>query len=724
MANISSTQTPWDFPIQFLKGVGERIAQVLADADIRTYWDLLLFLPRSFEDRRHFHTANEIRDLAGSGQSIVALGRIEKYSIKKAGPRGRAWLEATVMLEGGTGYLIFTWFHMMGGTIQKRFPEGSHVVFRGKPQAFRNMIQIVHPEMQKSEGELPWWEFGSWIPVYRETGGLSTRQIRKIMAHALMHEMFQKIPESLPVSLTQRLALPPLKDSIREMHFPKTWTPMEDGDFKPEGPFFTRIVFEELFAMALALHFRRAQLRIEGRLASDRIPRLGDARKKLPDYLALLPFKLTGDQLRAVDEVFADLACEKEVVPMHRLVQGDVGSGKTAVAFVAALAMVDAGYQVALMAPTEILANQHFQSFSKMFPERAHESLLLKGALTEKNKNLVRQKLADGHGRFVIGTQALLTDTTLFERLGLVIIDEQHRFGVEQRLGLKTHDEVLLPHLLVMTATPIPRSLALTIHGDLAMSVIREKPAGRQPIETHIVRRKSLEALAKRLLVFLAEGRQIYMVYPLVEESEELDLKDAQTAFKEWVTRFEGYQVGLLHGRMKSSDKDAVMKKFFSGEIRVLVSTTVIEVGVDVPNASVIVIEHAERFGLSQLHQLRGRVGRGTTKSYCVLVAGDAVGELAKERLSILEHSDDGFEMAEKDLEIRGPGEFLGRRQSGLQGFRVAQILRDQRLLELARTEAREILEADPQLQKPENRPIKGLVERWWKGRMELTLSG
>jgi ATP-dependent DNA helicase RecG len=410
---------------------------------------------------------------------------------------------------------------------------------------------------------------------------------------------------------------------------------------------------------------------------------------------------------------------------MHRLVQGDVGSGKTIVAFLAALSAMDSDYQVAMMAPTEILADQHYANFTKLFPEHAHEALLLKGALSEKNKRLARAALESGEARFVIGTQALLTDSTLFQKLGVVIVDEQHRFGVEQRLGLKHQSQSVLPHLLVMTATPIPRSLALTLYGDLNISVIRQKPAGRTSIATHLVKRRAHKALVERLKKFLDEGRQIYLVYPLVEESEELDLKDVKNAFMEWKAAFgPEIAIDILHGKMKSSEKDAAMRAFKSGDTRVLVATTVIEVGVDVPNASVIVIEHAERFGLSQLHQLRGRVGRGSTQSYCILVGPDSMGPQVEDRLRTMEQSDDGFFIAEKDLDIRGPGEFLGRRQSGLPGFRVAHILRDVKLMEIARVEAKKILDQDPQLARPENRAIRQLIEKWWKGRMELTLSG
>jgi ATP-dependent DNA helicase RecG len=713
-------------PVQYLKGVGEKIAKLLEKSDIRSLWDLLLTLPRTYEDRRHFHTIEEIIKLAPSGEAILSRAIVDAYTPRMAGPRGRRWLEARGRLigEGQDAYPItFTWFQDFGGSIQTRFPPGTTVVFRAKAQDFRGRLQFVHPEFQKTEGELPWWEFGGYVPVYREIAGISTRVFRRVLAQALTRPECQDIPEVLPADLRKRLAMPSLRDSLRELHFPKKWEPRPE-DLRPEGPYLSRVVFEELFMMALALHLRRAEWRKKGERSASRIPKMPVAAAKFEAWKSKLPFPLTGDQKTVLGEIFQDISLRDGALPMHRLVQGDVGSGKTIVAFLSVLAAMENGFQAALMAPTEILADQHFASFSRLFPEHAHEVLLLKGALTAKAKKETRHALETGQVRFIIGTQALLTDSTLFEKLGLVIIDEQHRFGVEQRLGLKDQSDSLMPHLLVMTATPIPRSLALTLYGDLSISLIKEKPVGRIPIRTHVVKRKQHAALVKRLQQFTDEGRQVYIVYPLVEESEELDLKDVQTAYAEWTAQFPKLAIGLLHGRMKSQDKDAVMRAFKAGDIRVLVSTTVIEVGVDVPNASVIVIEHAERFGLSQLHQLRGRVGRGSLESLCVLVGPDYQSPLAEERLRILESSDDGFYIAEKDLELRGPGEFLGRRQSGMPGFRVANIIRDLQDMVVAREEARKILDADPTLERPEHQQLRFYMERWWAGRMELTLSG
>jgi ATP-dependent DNA helicase RecG len=722
---ISSERSVWNTEIKFLKGVGDKLASLFAKGELRTLWDLLLCLPRSYEDRRRFFSYDEMIEAAQNGQVVLGRATIESFEKKQAGPRGRRWSEATAVLDGESSLgvrITFTWFNDFGGSIAKSFPPGTAVVFRGKVQNFRGRLQIVHPDFQKTDKEIVFWERGI-VPVYREVSGLSAKYIRKVVAQAVEKPEFYSLPESLPQELCQRLNLPGLKESLRELHFPKTWEP-NFLDPQPDSKYYFRVVFEELFMMSLALHFRRAEWKRGTSLNKDRIPKIPFEKSFYEDLLSKLPYVLTVDQEKVVQEIFLDMSLEKASLPMHRLVQGDVGSGKTVVAFMSALLTLKAGYQAALMAPTEILADQHFANFSKMFPEYAHQIILLKGALSEKKKSQIRHDLSQGQYRFVIGTQALLTDSTLFENLALVIIDEQHRFGVEQRLGLKKQGNKIIPHLLVMTATPIPRSLALTLYGDLSLSSIRSKPAGRSPIQTHLLKQKQRPALMQRLRKFLDEGRQIYMVFPLVEESEELDLKDVKNAFSEITAEFSDVSVGLLHGKLKSSEKEKTMQQFKSGEHKILVATTVIEVGVDVPNASVIVIEHAERFGLSQLHQLRGRVGRGSAQSYCVLVGPDRMGPLVEERLRTLEESDDGFYIAEKDLDLRGPGEFLGRRQSGLPGFRVAHILRDLKWMEIAREEARNLLENDPKLEKADHHLLRSMIERWWGGRMELTLSG
>jgi len=723
LSTFKESQGAWEFPLRFLKGVGEVLEKIFQKDDIRSLWDLLLFLPKRFEDRTKFWTYAEILRELHVTPLVMGRARIISHQKKMGGKGGRKWIEMSAILEEDPSKrILFTFFNDFGGTLARRFPEDSEVIYRGKVQSFRGDLQCVHPEMEKSEKELAAWEKG-WVPVYREISGLSSRVIRKIIAGALQRKEFTEMPEGLPTAIVKKYQMPTLKESLQELHFPTQWEPRRENELKPEGRFYQRVAFEELFMMALALHMRRAEWRTALSKAKVLIPLIPKKETWLAEKIKDLPFQLTGDQMTVLTEVIEDFTLKQDPVPMHRLVQGDVGSGKTIVAFLAGLALIEKGFQVALMAPTEILADQHFQNFQKIFPQLKDSCLLLKGALKAKDKSAARIKIGEGSAKFIIGTQALLTDDTKFQNLGLVIVDEQHRFGVEQRISVG--DSKLRPHLLVMTATPIPRSLALTLYGDLNLSLIREKPKGRLPIATHVVKEKVRPKLIERLKVFLKEGRQIYIVYPLVEDSEELDLRSAQETFKEWTQHFSpDFAVDILHGKMKSKEKEAAMARFKEAKTKVLVSTTVIEVGVDVPNASVIVIEHAERFGLSQLHQLRGRVGRGSEKSYCILLPSERVGENSEERLKVMESSDDGFFIAERDLEIRGPGEFLGRRQSGLAGFRVAHILRDLKLMEIAREEARAILAKDPQLKLPEHQDLRKSITHWWQGRMELTLAG
>lgn len=722
-----STSDAWDLPLKFLKGVGENLSRIFIEADIRSFWDLLLFLPRTYEDRRKVYNYKEILEASLQSVLVSSVGQIIRYQRKGGGFGGRSLLEATVQVWGAKSsldnLLVFTWFQDWGNSVEKRFPAGSKIFFRGKVQNFRARPQIVHPDLQLLENEVPWWEKGPWVPVYKEIGGLSTKHIRRILAQALDREEFKRIPEIIPLSLVKKYQFPTLQESLRELHFPKHWTPEAEPPI-PEGRYYARLVFEELFHMALALHLRRAHLALNEIQSERKALSIQVATEDFLKIQKTLPYELTQGQKQVLDEIFQDLACSKTQAPMHRLLQGDVGSGKSIVSFLAAIFCMQQKAQVALMAPTEILANQHYLNFQKLFPEYAQDVVLLKGALPAKQKTQLREKLRQGQALLAIGTQALLTEDTEFQKLALVIVDEQHRFGVEQRLSLKKAKDQIMPHLLVMTATPIPRSLALTFYGDLNLSFLKEKPAGRKPIETFLIKDKARGQLVDRLQKFLEEERQIYIVYPLVEESEKLDLKNAKSAFENWKKVFSNIEVGLLHGKMKAKEKDSVMQDFKNGKIKVLVATTVIEVGVDVPNASVMVIENAERFGLSQLHQLRGRVGRGSQNSFCILMSPDFSSETVYARLKLMESSEDGFEIAEKDLEMRGPGEFLGRRQSGLSGFRVAHILRDQKWLELARDEAKAILEKDPKLNLPEHYELKMGLKRWWLAKLELSLSG
>jgi len=517
--------------------------------------------------------------------------------------------------------------------------------------------------------------------------------------------------------------LPPLMDSIKEMHFPEHVEPHPEYGLWG-SPYFQRLAFEEFFYMSLSLLHQR-HLWMKSVESDVILPWVKGAKEFILEKSKLLPFKLTGDQEKSLADIASDLNPSGFAIPMHRLIQGDVGSGKTIVAFLAMLACANEGLQSAIMAPTEILADQHFMNFVKLFPESKDNVILLKGSLTQKQKNEARKKVENGEVSVVIGTQALIATKTKFNKLGLIVVDEQHRFGVEQRIEMKKKSDTgTIPHLLVMTATPIPRSLAMSLYGDLDLSIIREKPPGRKPIKTHLLNMGQMEGMKKRIAELVQEGKQVYVVYPLVEESEELELLDVSSAFEEWKTLVGVDKAVLLHGKMKAKEKEAAMAAFKSGDRRLLVSTTVIEVGVDVPEASVMVIVHAERFGLSQLHQLRGRVGRGAEESICVLVGPESMSPATQQRLQTMVDSDDGFYVAEKDLEIRGPGEFLGTRQSGVPAFRVAQIIRDLKILEQARSMAEEIIKQDPGLNSTQYAPLRKGIDLWWSSRFCANQSG
>ncbi|MEJ7624197.1 MAG: ATP-dependent DNA helicase RecG [Pyrinomonadaceae bacterium] len=520
------------------------------------------------------------------------------------------------------------------------------------------------------------------VPIYRKLGDLSTKRLREIIHSTLDDLDTDSILDHLPGDLLERQKLLTRSQALREIHFPPDGAALGDYEIF-RSPAQRRLIFDEFFWLAFSMQLLRGERQKEPK---GTVIEIGERTKE--SLKNLLPFALTEAQKRVVGEIFADL---KSDAPMNRLIQGDVGSGKTIVAFLAVFATLENGYQAALMAPTEILAEQHFRNAARIFGDAGYRIELLIGSLKAGEKRNIHAGLVDGSIDFVIGTNAIIQDAVAFEKLGLAVIDEQHRFGVMQRAQLKESGNN--PDVLVMTATPIPRSLAMTVYGDLDVSTIDELPPGRTPIKTVVVGEDQRSGVYKGIDREVRLGRQAYVVYPLIEESEKLDLKAATKMFEDIKTRiFPQYTVGLLHGKMKSADKDATMREFVEGRLDILVSTTVIEVGVDVPNASLMVIEHAERFGLSQLHQLRGRVGRGSDQSYCVLLTDHKKTAVAKERLGIMEQTSDGFEIAEKDLELRGEGEILGTRQSGIQNFRLGNLARDLEILIAARDEALEYL--------------------------------
>lgn len=519
---------------------------------------------------------------------------------------------------------------------------------------------------------------GRRVPVYRKLGEFRPKQLREIMHRTLTALAEESIPETLPTELRQRRRLIGRAEALRRIHFPSEDASLDEYE-RSRSPAHLRLIFEEFFWLAMGIHLKRGKRIKESKGLVNKI----DQAMKLR-IASVLPFKLTEAQRRVVKEIFRDM---RSTQPMNRLLQGDVGSGKTIVALIAMLAAMENGHQTALMAPTEILAEQHARNIKRLLAKTPFRVELLTGSLRAAAKRKLQVDLAAGEIHACIGTHALIQESVSFAKLGLVVIDEQHRFGVMQRAELRARG--LNPDVLVMTATPIPRSLAMTVYGDLDVSVIDEMPPGRTPIETVVYGDDQRNEVKRLIAREVRAGRQVYVVYPLVEESEKIDLRDATQRYEYLRDQvFPKLSVGLVHGRMKSADKDEVMQRFISGEINILVSTTVIEVGVDVPNASVMIVEHAERFGLSQLHQLRGRVGRGAEKSFCVLLTSDKKTSVAEERIGIMAKTSDGFVIAEKDLEIRGPGELLGTRQSGLPEFRVGNLVRDQKLLENARREA------------------------------------
>jgi ATP-dependent DNA helicase RecG len=525
---------------------------------------------------------------------------------------------------------------------------------------------------------------GRRVPVYRKLGEFRTKRLREIVHAVLARLEDEAFTETLPEDLIRRQRLVSRAEAIRRIHFPSDDAPLAEYE-RARSPAHLRLIFEEFFWVALAIGLRRGE-----RVKEPKGALIEVTGRMYEEMLSVLPFSLTGAQERAVTRILEDMQSD---VPMNRLLQGDVGSGKTAVALLAMLAAMENGYQSALMVPTEILAEQHARNVKRLLAETEHRVELLVGSLKAAEKRRLHRAIASGEVHAVVGTHAVIQDAVEFSRLGLVVIDEQHRFGVLQRAALR--ERGFNPDVLVMTATPIPRSLAMTVYGDLEVSVIDELPPGRTPVKTVVVGEDKRAGVYRGIEREVRAGRQAYVVYPLVEESEKMDLKDATRMFEHLRDRvFPHFAVGLLHGKMKPSEKEDVMRRFVSGEIQVLVATTVVEVGVDVPNASVMIVEHAERFGLSQLHQLRGRVGRGAEQSYCVLLASEKQTSVARQRLGIMEETNDGFRIAEKDLEIRGPGEVMGTRQSGVPTFRVGNLVRDLHILEDARREAEQYLTA------------------------------
>ncbi len=679
-----------DTPVTYLKGVGPARAEALAKLNIHTARDLLLHVPHRYEDAS---TVTRIAALE-PGMDGTVIGKVVSKGVVPT-RKGLRIFQAVV--QDATGMLEASWpgQPFLDRVIQKNdmlLLSGSVRFFHGRQLQPREFVNLGPEDAGTSGGRV--------LSVYPATEGLSFKQIR-LLIDAHLDELLPQIREHLPAAMLRDAGVPDLPSALRMVHRPTSIAEAMEGR--------ARLAFEELLAWQI-LHRRANQIAREGR---DGVALVN--RRDLTSRLrAALPFELTGAQTRALREIFVDMTSPRR---MHRLLQGDVGSGKTIVGLFAALLAMENGYQAAIMAPTELLAEQHFRTFARLLAPLGVEPLLVTGRQGVRERREAAERMARDEPLLVVGTHALVQEATRFARLGFVAIDEQHRFGVEQRkaLGAKGRS----PDVLLMTATPIPRSLALTLHGDLDVSLLDEKPPGRQPITSGL----RPEGARSRVMAFVdqqvAQGRQAYIVYPLVAESEKLDLKAATIAFEELgAGAFAHRRLGLLHGKLPGDEKDAVMRAFRDGELDVLVATTVIEVGIDVANATVMVIEHPERFGLSQLHQLRGRVGRGGAQSYCVLL-GD-VGNEAAERLRVFVGTEDGFEIARADLQLRGMGDLFGKQQSGDPAFRIADPIRDEELNLRARASADLLLASDPELDRPEHRDFRAILGARYARALEL----
>ncbi|MDX2015239.1 MAG: ATP-dependent DNA helicase RecG [Myxococcaceae bacterium] len=683
--------------------VNPRLLGVLKKRGIHRIGDVLFPLPRVYEDRRSLKRIAQLR--GGERGTIIATVRDTEESFG----RGRRFFRA--ILADPSGSIAATYFQT-GPWLKARFPIGKRLVASGEVRQSLRGWEMPHPEIEPADDvETSPIHFNRIVPVYPGFERHEQRSLREL-AFKVSEQYARSIEEPLPDALREKVGVLPLAQALRIIHFPPPETSLTALDAH-QSDAHRRLAFDELFFLQLGMALKRQGVKVTPGIAFD------VSGERLGAATGLLPFTMTGAQARVVQQLARDMARPE---PMNRLVQGDVGSGKTAVAMVAASLAAQNGYQVAVMAPTEILAEQHFKNFSRVFEKAGIDVALVTGSGASKVKRERRERVSSGQAMIAVGTHALIEDAVEFAKLGLVVVDEQHRFGVMQRHQLMAKG--VRPDVLVMTATPIPRTLAMTMYGDLDVSVIDELPPGRTPIETRVFTDKGKSRAWEAVREQLAQGHQAYVVYPLVEESEKVDLGDATQGAEQLKAVFPTARVGLLHGRMKQDEKDAVMTAFRAHQLDVLVSTTVIEVGVDVPNASVMVIEHAERFGLSQLHQLRGRVGRGAAKSYCFLIAGYARSEEGQARLEVMAETNDGFVIAERDLEIRGPGEFLGTRQSGLPELAVANLARDQDLLSLAQVEARAIVEVDPSLERPEHVRLRKALEERWEGRLKLARVG
>jgi ATP-dependent DNA helicase RecG len=697
----------WNLPIQYAKGVGPKRAALLARLGVATVEDALWYVPRRYEDRSALQSIGQL--VPGSVATVCGtVGRVRLNRI----PRRRMSI-LTVTIEDETGTLQCVYFNQP--YLEDVFKPGRRIMVSGTALAGRKgwtELRMDVPQYEVLDEEDAPLHVGRIVPVYPETKGITSRQLRTLIM-GLLDQHLDGMTDVVPDAIRLRQRLLPIRAALREVHFPHS---PGDLDALNQGvtPAHRRLAFEEFFLLQLGLASQQQLVKEEAKNV-----RFDTATPLVGTLRALLPFRLTQAQERVLAEIQGDMASSR---PMNRLIQGDVGCGKTVVALLAMVTACGSGCQAALMVPTEILAEQHYLNMRRLLEGVGLKAVLLTGGGTPKTRAAIRKQIETGEAQVAIGTHALIQKHVKFAKLGLVVVDEQHKFGVLQRKTLLAKG--YRPDVLVVTATPIPRTLAMTVYGDLDVSVIDALPPGRKPIKTRVFEEPERRRAYQFLQDEVRAGRQVYIVYPLVEESEKVDLRAAvEGAERLQQSIFKPVRVGLLHGRMKGEDKERTMAAFKAGGIQVLVSTTVIEVGVDVPNASVMVIEHAERFGLAQLHQLRGRVGRGAQQSYCLLMASLATGEAgstARQRLDVMVRSNDGFVIAEEDLRLRGPGEFFGSRQWGVPEFRVANLIRDHALLEQARREALATVQADPRLKAPAHQMARDAMRRRWKTKLVL----
>ncbi len=701
-------------PLNRVRGVGPRLFEKLSRMGLSDVESALYHLPLRYEDRRQILKIGQIREQAVQvfSGTIIAAGESQT-----ARQRKRLY---EVVISDGTGKLSLKWFHYRKPLMQQRFIVGRHLIAVGEPRRFGVLREVHHPDIQflqpgQSDADVLVADplaYGCYLPVYALTEGLHQKTVRKIWRH-LVTDYAPLVSSSLPEAICERQGLLPLTQALEQAHWPSADTPYKKLEAGTDQARRT-LVFDEFFFLELGLALRRKGVTLEQGFAFTL------AHRYTAPLARMLPFQLTTAQRRVLGEIKRDMLSPH---PMNRLLQGDVGSGKTVVALMSALIAIENSTQVAVVAPTEILAEQHFLQFQPWLEKLGLTVVYLAGSTPQKNRKSILQGIASGSVDMVVGTHAVLQESVRFKQLGLGIIDEQHRFGVRQRAALRNKGRH--PDLLVMTATPIPRSLALTAYGDLALSVIDELPPGRSPVQTRMLGEDDRQKAYRQIKAELAEGRQGYIVYPLVEETEKNDLLAASEGYDDLRRQiFSQFSLGLLHGRLKADEKARLMREFKAGHIHLLVSTTVVEVGIDVPNASVMMIEHAERFGLAQLHQLRGRVGRGATTSYCLLMRSERCSDEGRKRLEVMVAHADGFRIAEADLAIRGPGEVLGTRQSGLPDFRVANLLRDGRILEQARQEAFQLVDNPDFAHGKAYAEVRRELTKRWGGRLELASLG